>query len=182
MKDELKIFTDQQRDSFEAYQVDADDLWGEIETRLEQEDNKTRRLSWTIVLKVAAVFLVLCTVGFGFYLNTERLAMQKYGIALHNISSDLADTEAFYASQINEKIELIELMSGELDPAIQAQLELLDEEYKSLRSDLKDNADSEEVINAMIEYYRLKLSMLEKILNEIQKNKDNNGHEEVLAI
>jgi hypothetical protein len=58
-------------------------------------------------------------------------------------------------------------------------MKLLDEEYKSLKNDLKDDADSEEVINAMIEYYRLKLEMLGKILLEIQKNND---HEEALAI
>jgi len=182
MKDELKKYTDDHRQDFEAYSIDADDLWDGIESRLDKVDQKSNNSPWGRVLKVAAMIMVVCTIAFGYYLNSQRISIEKNGIALHNISSELADTEAFYTTQINEKIESIELVSGELDPAILVQLELLDEEYQSLKDDLKDDADSEEVVNAMIGYYRLKLNMLEKILNEIKKNKDNNGHEEVLAI
>lgn len=182
MKDELKKYTDDHRKEFEAFSIDADELWGGIENRLNEIDQKSSGISWSKVLKVAAMILVVFTVAFGYYMNSQRINLERNGIALHNISSELADTEAFYTMQINEKIESIELVSGELDPAVAAQLDLLDEEYQSLKDDLKDNADSEEVINAMIGYYRLKLNMLEKILHEIQKNKDNNGHEEVLAI
>jgi hypothetical protein len=98
------------------------------------------------------------------------------------VSSELADTEAFYSSQIADKIKIIEVESGSLDPEIQMQLKMLDDDYLSLKKDLNDNADSEEVINAMIEYYRLKLAMLETILNEIQKNDDNKEHEEAQTI
>ncbi len=182
MKDELKIFTDQHRQDFEQYEVDSVELWDAIETRLDQEAKKSKRLPWKAMFKVAAAFLIICTVAIGYYMNNQRISIERNGIALHNISSELADTEAFYTTQINEKIQLIELNSGELNPEVRIQLELLDEEYKSLKDDLQDNADSEEVINAMIEYYRLKLSMLEKILKEIQKSKDSKGHEEVLAI
>jgi hypothetical protein len=179
MKDELKIFADQYRESFDSYQVDADAMWGDIESRLETVEKASSRLLWSKLWKVAAILLVVCTVAYGYYLNSERVSIKKNGIALHDISSDLADTEAFYTAQINEKIELIEVTSGTLDPVVTSQMELLDEEYKSLKNDLRDHADSEEVINAMIEYYRLKLAMLEKILLEIQKNND---HEEALAI
>jgi hypothetical protein len=178
MNDELKIFTEQHREHFESYQVDADAVWGDIAARLDKEE-KVSKIAWGTLWKVAAILFLLCTVTFGYYLNTQRLAMEKNGIALHDISSDLADTEAFYTSQINEKIELIEVASGAPNPLVATQMALLDEEYMSLKDDLKDNADSEEVINAMIEYYRLKLAMLEKILIEIQKNND---HEEALAI
>ncbi len=61
-------------------------------------------------------------------------------------------------------------------------MHILDEDYQSLKNDIRDDADSEEVINAMIEYYRLKLAMLEKILDEVQKNNDNKDHEDALAI
>ena len=182
MKDELKKYTEDHRENFEAFSIDADELWKGIQNRLDSIDQKSGGTFWGRVIKVAAMILVICTVAFGYYLNNQRISIEKNGIALHNISSELADTEAFYTTQINEKIESIELVSGGLDPALEMQLELLDEEYQSLRDDLKDDADSEEVINAMIGYYRLKLNMLEKILNEIKKNKDNNGHEEVLAI
>ncbi len=181
MKDELKIFTDQNRECFEIYTLDKDDAWLDIEHKLNKLDKKSINIPWTNILKLAAIFLLIMTVAFGYYLNTQRIALAENGIALHNISSELADTEAFYTSLISEKIELIEVFAGNIEPEIQQQLNILDEEYLSLMADLVDNADSEEVINAMINNYRLKLAMLEKILEEIQDNNDNN-HEEALAI
>jgi hypothetical protein len=181
MKDELKIFADQHRESFESYHVDQDDLWRGIEDKLDQMERGST-IPWSIIWKVAAVLLIVSTVGLGFFLNSHRVSVERNGIALHNISADMADTEAFYTSQIDEKIRMIRGTAGDLDPSVQSQLSSLDEEYQSLKNDLKDNADSEEVINAMIEYYRLKLAMLEKILSEIQENNDTNSHEEVQAI
>ena len=76
---------------------------------------------------------------------------------------------------------MIEISTAEIDPEVQNELQILDEDYQSLKNDIRDDADSEEVINAMIEYYRLKLAMLEKILEEIQKN-DDKDHNDSLAI
>ena len=182
MKDKLKIYTEQHRDDFELSSIDVEELWKGVESRLDNNDTHSFTFAWSRLLKIAAILLLIGTVGFGFYLNTQRLSIEKNGIALHNISKDLADTEAFYTMQIDDKLADIEHVAGEIEPDVLAQIDLLDEEYQSLKDDLKDNADSEEVINAMIGYYRLKLEMLEKILSEIEKNKDTNGHEEVLAI
>ena len=181
MRDELKKYTEQHRPSFESYKLDLDEAWSGIDSRLSDLDAKSHNFPWNRLMKVAAIFLVIMTVAFGYYLNSQRLELDKNGIALHNISSELADTEAFYANQIAEKIKLIEVSVGNIDPQISTQLEILDEDYQSLKEDLRDDADSEEVINAMIEYYRLKLGMLEKILDEIQKN-DTKDHEEALAV
>ncbi len=182
MKDELKIFTEKNREKFEHYSLDLDKTWGEIEQRLNEMETTPFQIPWKIIMKVAAAIVVLITIGFGYYLNNQRIAFDKNGIALHNISSELADTEAFYMAQIDEKLKLIEVTSGSVDPEVMQQLKVLDQDYESLKSDLKDNADSEEVINAMIEYYRLKLAMLEKILVEIQKSNDNEEDEEALSI
>lgn len=182
MKDELKIFTEQNRLSFESYKLDLDEAWSGIDNKLNELESKTIKIPWANILKIAAIFIVVMTVAFGFYLNNQRIALDKNGIALHNISSELADTEAFYTTQISEKIKMIEVSAGNIEPEVQNQLNVLDEDYQSLKDDLKDNADSEEIINAMIGYYRLKLAMLEKILDEIQKNDDDKDHEEALEI
>ena len=182
MKDELKLFTDKNRESFEKYHLDISEAWNGVEDRLEDIEHKSGSNPWKVILKIAAILIVMISLTFGFYLNNQRIAYNNKGIALHNISSELADTEAFYTSKIDEKIKLIEISTGDIDPAVKNQLHILDEDYQSLKNDIRDDADSEEVINAMIEYYRLKLAMLEKILDEVQKNNDNKDHEEALAI
>ena len=189
MKDKLKKFTDQNRDSFESYTLDLDEAWSGIDAKLNELEVKglparqaDTKFPWIAVLKIAATIVVVMTLGFGFYMNAQRIEIKTNGIALHNISSELADTEAFYTTQIAETIKLIEVSAGGFEPEIRSQIQILDEEYMSLRNDLKDNANSEEVINAMIEYYRLKLAMLEKILDELQKDNDNKDHEETHAV
>lgn len=182
MKDELKKFTDQNRDSFESYTLDLDEAWSGIDDKLNELESNAVKFPWKKILKIAASIVVVMMLSIGYYMNTQRLEINNNGIALHNISSELADTEAFYADQIAETIKLIELSAGGFEPEIRSQIMILDEDYMSLKDDLKDNADSEEVINAMIEYYRLKLAMLEKILDELQKDEDNKDHEEILAV
>lgn len=182
MKDRLKQFVEQERKDFEVYKLDVDLAWDSVETQLDEKHGKTMHFPWKVILKVAAVLLIVTVFAFGYYINTQRISIDQQGIALHNLSSELADTEAFYTSQIDEKIDLIKVETGDLDTQVMIQLEFLDEEYLSLKNDLRDNADSEEVINAMIEYYRLKLSLLEKILNEIQKNNDIQDYETIQAI
>lgn len=182
MKDELKKYVEQHRERFESYDLDVDDAWQEIELELERDQQSNSLLTWRNVARIAAVFVVIAAIGFGFYLNNERIKLNDGGIALHRISADLADTEAFYSTQIDEKLQMIEAASGSLDEEVVMQLKVLDEDYSSLKKDLNDQADSEEVINAMIQYYRLKLSMLEKILDEIQEKDENENHDTVQAI
>ena len=88
------------------------------------------------------------------------------------ISAEMADTEVFYVEKINERLSEIEQYPGEMDPTSLGQLQKLDDDYQLLKKDLMDEADNEEVINAMIEYYRLKLSMLEEILSQIKTKSD----------
>jgi hypothetical protein len=71
-------------------------------------------------------------------------------------------------SQISQKLQLIEHYPDVSGDA-KRELAALDSIYSDLKQDLKDNIDNEEVVSAMIENYRLKLDVLEGILNQIQK-------------
>jgi hypothetical protein len=59
----------------------------------------------------------------------------------------------------------------------------LDSVYRNLKKDLGDNIANEEIINAMIQNYRMKLQILEDIKqalnqnNSIKSPSNNNGHE-----
>jgi len=66
------------------------------------------------------------------------------------------------------------------DPAAEEMLHMdmaeLDEVYSQLKEDLKDNASNPEVIEAMILNYRVKLEILEDLLNQL-KEKENQDYE-----
>jgi hypothetical protein len=64
----------------------------------------------------------------------------------------------------------------EIDPQIFEDLEALDQAMAELENDLRDNIDNEEVINAMIQNYRIKLEILEQIQAQLE-NEDNENIE-----
>jgi len=182
MIDDLKKYTEKHRKDFDVYVFDKDMAWNAIENRLDSAGEKRTQFPWKSILRVAAIMIFLMTIGFGYYLNHQRLEINRYGFDLQDLSLDLADTEAYYTMQIDEKLDMIKAAKGNFDSNLLAQMEIFDADYQLLKKDLKDNADSEEVINAMIEHYRLKLNMLEKILKEIKKDNNNQDYEEVQAI
>ena len=49
----------------------------------------------------------------------------------------------------------------------------MDSVSKSLQNDLQTTADDERVVNALIEHYRLKLDIMNQILNTLEEIKTN---------
>ena len=58
-------------------------------------------------------------------------------------------------------------------------MEELDEVYVELKEDLKDNASNPEVIEAMILNYRVKLEILEDLLNQLKQKENQNDETDV---
>jgi hypothetical protein len=86
-------------------------------------------------------------------------------------NSEVQELELFYTSKIDEKLLLL---TGKLnsEPIVQEDLDRLQKEYLELKIDLKDNADSEEVIAAMIMNYKVRLQLLERMIYEIHDNEN----------
>ncbi len=181
MSDKLKKFVDSQRESFEIDEQDIHSLWRNIENALDKRENKVRGLL-PVLLRLAAVLFIIGTVGFYIYVQGFDHKLNENGISMGRLSPELADTEAFYSAQIDDKLARIKSLEGHLDSNVLAQIKLMDSDYSSLKKDLKDNADNQEVIDAMIDYYRLKLKMLEQILEELKNNDDKTENNKTVSI
>lgn len=176
MKDKLKARVDNTRQEWEQYETNFDELWVGIEDKLNSSQQELVRghtpwfwmkIAASVVLAVAMSWMVFSTI----YLNDKA----EQGYALRDISPELAETEFYYASQISEKLQIIYASNADVDDLVNENMALLDSAYNELKQDLRDNADNEEVISAMIQNYRIKLEILEKVLNEIRTidNKQN---------
>jgi len=176
MKDGLKDYVDKNRDDFEVPADGLTDLWGGIADKLAtaeaSKEPKAKHIRWQPVMRVAAAILVgVCLVVIGLqYTKQTNPAQQE--IALSEVGNELAETSEYYATQIEYKIEIIKTSSREVDPAIWDDIALLDQAFNELKEDLKDNADNEEVVNAMIQNYRIKLEILEHIIDELQHDEE----------
>ena len=191
-KDKLEQYIRNNRDEFDEIEPSAD-LWEGIVTRkpvISQLDEVVPSKKYSIgsykwaVRVAAAVILFISSYYFHDYRsNSIQLANQEK--ASQNNNSELYNTfieaEYYYTAQIGveqEKLYGLTVGNTMVREEIQEELKDLDMEFRELKEDLKDNADNEEIIAAMIQNYRLKLSILQDMMMQLQEDnsvKNNNN-------
>ncbi|MBU2914792.1 MULTISPECIES: hypothetical protein [Reichenbachiella] len=160
-RDDLKRFVEETRGAFDVHELDTD-LWSGIEGKLGEAEQKHRVMSWRGVRRYVAVVLVLVVSSAGIlgWLSEPSNNYER---------TELTEVESYYQNKIDIKVSKISAL--EADKQILEGLDLLDQSFMELKEDLKDNADNEEVINAMISTYQVKLQILERILDELEEKK-----------
>jgi predicted transcriptional regulator len=162
----LEDFVRERRDEFDS-KLPSLDLWDKIESNLEKKN--TPKISfWKVSVAVAAV-LVIALVS-TFFIESQDTGYFKYS----NISDpeivELLETEAFYASKVSNQLKQINKcyeIYPDLKYDIESDLNELDNMYKELKNDLNDNLLNREVIEAMIQNNRIRLEMVDRVLNQI---------------
>jgi len=175
MKDNLKKYVEENRSDFEVYREDQDQLWEAIEKR---RKTKTFQLG-TWVWRAAAAVLLIAVAGYLAFVDGPNSKKYADGIDLHELSEELAEAEFYYSEMINEKLRHIQAKSGDFDRLVMEDISKLDSAYEDLKYDLKENINNEKVINAMIENYRIKLEILEQILQELDEKSNEQEFEPV---
>tara|TARA_B100000609_G_C16990568_1_gene318483 strand:- start:40 stop:540 length:501 start_codon:yes stop_codon:yes gene_type:complete len=164
MSDNLKKHVDQFREEFEIFPFDEQMGWEEL-TKVIQPRKKS---SWKIYVASGIAASVMFVAGwFSFMIYNSQ-----------NTTSNVAaiewlETERYYQQEIDSKLTIVK--SKVDDPRILKEFDEMDVTIKSLRDDLKDNMDNEEVIVAMMDSYRLKLRILEKMLDELRGDDQNSS-------
>ena len=161
--DDLKNWTDKNKSEIDShYDTDLTNLWEGIEQGLDMDSHSSwYAKSW---VKWVASILIIFTIGALFL----RSGDSNREFTLADLSPELADTEYYYSALLGEKLDIIKTSGIDIESEVFSDLEQLDEAYNGLMIDLKDNADNEEVVQAMISNYRIRLQILEQILSEIE--------------
>lgn len=177
--DKLEKFIKENRNDFDDL-VPNPAIWDKIQ-KLEPE---TVSLNWTRILVRAAAVVVIFVSGYIFidYLSRDDLSQdfaneEQVDPNDAEMVEELMEAEYYYSSQIEErKDEFYCLTANNTDLREDINMEMveLDQVFKNLKEDLKDNADNEEVVFAMIQNYRLKLEILEEILSQLRSTEKNN--------
>ncbi len=86
-------------------------------------------------------------------------------------NNELTEVKAYYCTKISERENEIYKYTA-YNPDIKKQIGIeffqMDSIYNSLRRDLKDNIDNKEVVEAMIQNYRIRLNILENMLQQLK--------------
>lgn len=158
MSDPLKRYVDANRSEFEVFPFDEHTGWDEIASKIQPVRTKSQRLKpW---LYVAASILLVAM--FGVSVIQPNQAETAY-------TSEIMEAKNYYQQMVDGKISLVKSLVD--DEELFADLDAMDVAFEELEKDLKDDVDNEEVVAAMIDNYRLKLKILEKILEELEQEK-----------
>lgn len=134
---------------------------------------KSTRDIYTLIYRIAVVFfLFIMTTGI-FYMA----GIKGPGHSIHKISEisdELYEVEIYYKNRIDNNYEKIRSLNFDDDKTekklVLSELKEMDAAYRDLRKDLAQNPYDDRVINAIINYYRLKLEFMDIIIYQTNRN------------
>ncbi|HET8854509.1 MAG TPA: DUF4179 domain-containing protein [Salinimicrobium sp.] len=142
-----------------------------FEEKLKGSSKKNTRSSgiiplWLPWMAVAACFLI-AVVLFG---NTLNPSLDAQG-ELASVSPEMAETQDFYASVINKELYRLEQeKTPETEAIVQdalKQLEILENDYNKLKTDLVKSGQDQRVIYAMISNFQKRIDLLNQVLEKV---------------
>jgi hypothetical protein len=171
MKDKLERFINENRKEFDRFEPNPN-VWENIKVKVSKPVQR-KLFPWNKVLWRAASVIVIFVISFTiseFIHTNKRIAETEKEDIIRNEFPEIIEAEAYYTSLVNSKLTQIKKYAT-IYPNLQKQVDYdlveLDSVYMELKNDLKDNVHNKEIVEAMIQNYRLKLQVLEEILSSL---------------
>ena len=157
------------------------DAWKKIKAGLGKENTP---LIW---FSAAAMIVVILGTAALFYVwqNKERTVFsdREINAILQKVDPQLKETEIYYNNMVNNLYnEATPLLTDypDVENELFKDLSEIDSICADIKNDLKDNIANQEVIEALINNYRIKIRLLEDLMNILKQNENdpekNNEH------
>jgi len=166
-KDSWKSFIDDNKEEFDN-ELPSAQVWENVERGL---GPKMIRLS--TVLRIAAVVVVMLGAGIWWMLRPSQekpiasnAGSSDAGLVLASVAPEYQEVESYYVNKIDDAMDELETLQP--DKELFAAIAELDAEFKQLQKEMGDAVNKEEIIQAMIENYRLKLELLETMVQSLK--------------
>ena len=180
--DNLEQFIRDNREEFDT-KVPSLKIWAELDKQLPQPQQKpqAKRISIRRFLSIAAAVTLLIGfgVGIGFSLSPSP---EESAVTLSDLSPEYAEVEQYYSTQVNNQLARLASYKA-TNPDLQADLAELDQWMQDLQKELSivPKSKEEAVVNDIIDLYKTKVAILEKLLDSIQSSNQKNSiqHETV---
>jgi hypothetical protein len=135
---------------------------------------------WSV--RAAAAILIFASAWLLNDLRDHNDQVAKIDDQSLEIIKELKEAEAFYNARITHNKHRIASFASNnpgIMESVNTDLEQLDAVYNELKNDLGDNAANQEIVEAMIQNYRLKLDILEEILQQLEEKSNTNKKESI---
>jgi hypothetical protein len=185
MKDRLERFVRDNRDDFDSYEP-SKDLWKKIEVEVAKQQPTGKRLNGKVVkfggarwgIAIAASIAILVTVGYGIFMYSQ-IPSDFVSFKLPPVPPAYKSTYgkelvqfASLVEQKREELKALESADPQLYHQFDAELQALDKSYQSLKNDLPQNPNPEELLKAMVQNLSMQIDLLNQQLQIIQKIKE----------
>lgn len=185
-EDKLEKFLRTNRDQFDVYDPDPG-VWKKIRPTV--KISESRPVDWRPILWRAAavgiIFILSVLVSDLVFQDNGFFNRLTGGAGKEIRIPELQEAEIYYTAKLSTKYQEISNYleeNPELENELIRDFTALDSIYSELKKDLKDNISNREVVEALIQNYRIKLTILEDLLRHLEntegeKNHENDRHE-----
>jgi len=176
--DKLEEFVRKNRDDLDMYSP-SEGVWNKINRDIRKERPSINK--WFSI--AAMVVVILCTGIILISIKYTRSASNndtKDDARLEQDNPHLKETEIYYNNLVNSLYhEATPLLTGnpEIKKELNADISHLDSICSDIKKDLKDNVANQEVIEALIQNYRIKIRLLEDMLAVLKEKENENNPE-----
>ena len=183
--DPLEHFILANRDALDTAVPDTA-LWQHIEQTVHRATSRPKvvHMTWQRHLLRIAASLTLLLAGIG--MGTWYARASQNSMDMADVSSEYGELEQFYERDIATKQQKLATFTGNRPAEVNTDLQQLDYIMQELRRELAEvpPANREQVVRAMIENYKAKTTILEKVLRSldstqkpVKDNSDAAGYE-----
>lgn len=170
--DKLEKYILDNRDDLDRYNPD-NSVWERIE-----KNTGRMKPSFRKIFSRAAAVLIIAGLSFlaYFYFTTASQA-NKDDSSYAYLPSNLRETELYYTTKVNGLLERTKPLltdKPDLEKELMKDMSVLDSICIQIKNDLKDNVSNQEVIEALILNYRIKVDILEEMLTVLEEKENRN--------
>jgi hypothetical protein len=170
--DKLEEHIRKNREDLDRYSPSSK-TWRKISREINKEKAPMRK--W---LSIAAMFVVILGTALVFirYSGPGKGLLKSGKAAETTQNPELKETEIYYNNLVNSiYLEAKPLLTA--NPDVQRELVTdishIDSICSEIKKDLKDNVANQEVVEALIQNYRIKIQLLEDMLTILKENENN---------
>ena len=185
--DSLERFIEENRDAFDTEMPDLR-VWAGIEQSAPKQTARTIPVYWrrTLLRIAASLALLLTGVGIGIW-YAGGSGQKTPGMAMSAVSAEYAELEQYYQRDINSKQQKLASFTAYHDGEVTDDLQQMDRVMVELREELAQvpPGNREQVVRAMIENYKAKAAILERVLEHLEQQQPattNSGNHAVKKI
>lgn len=176
--DRLEQFMRDNREAFDVYEP-GENLWENIARATAPRKHLISKSTLMKIAAAAAIFVAGYLFSQWVQTTPQFLPTAEHSEKTPELQM-LMEAKVYYSALINQKeLQLYQL--SENDPQVKAEIEQsfaeLEQAFDEMSVDLNDRVASEEVIEAMVQSYRLKLEILEDMLQQLKEVNNTNEKE-----